>query len=149
MQLSAIPVLCMTFALAATAASAQAPVKGQYRARLSPVPIDVTMQNAIAGTGSVTAVVAGNKVSITGTFSGLKSGATGAKIHSAPKGLRGPAVLDLVVTAGTSGTISGSIELTAAQLDELANSGLYVQLNSEKAPDGNLWGWLLPQETRR
>jgi hypothetical protein len=24
-----------------------------------------------------------------------------------------------------------------------------VQLHSEKAPDGNLWGWILPQENRR
>jgi hypothetical protein len=25
----------------------------------------------------------------------------------------------------------------------------YIQLHSEKAPEGNLWGWLLREETRR
>jgi hypothetical protein len=24
-----------------------------------------------------------------------------------------------------------------------------VQLHSEKAPEGNLWGWLLPQEAKK
>jgi len=29
---------------------------------------------------------------------------------------------------------------------DLEKGRFYVQLHSEKAPDGNLWGWLLPQE---
>jgi hypothetical protein len=34
---------------------------------------------------------------------------------------------------------------------DLDKGRLYVQLQSEKAPDGNLWGWLMPQaqETKR
>jgi hypothetical protein len=60
-------------------------------------------------------------------------------------------VLDLTVakTDGTAGTLSGSFELNAIQIADLEKGRLYVQLHSEKAPDGNLWGWLLPQENRR
>ena len=49
----------------------------------------------------------------------------------------------------TSGTITGSIELTREQADDLANGRLYIQLHSEKAPEGNLWGWLLLPEGRK
>jgi hypothetical protein len=123
-----------------------------YRARLSPIPIDVSMQATIAGSGTVSAVLTGNKIAITGSFEGLKSGATIAQMHKGPaRGVRGPNVLDLSVTKtdGTSGTISGSFDLTALQIADLEKGRLYVQLHSEKAPDGNLWGWLLPQENRR
>ena len=43
-----------------------------------------------------------------------------------------------------SGTISGSANLTAEQVDNLRKGRLYIQVHSEKgvAPDGsNLWGW--------
>jgi CHRD domain len=123
-----------------------------YKARLSPVPIDVAMQATIAGSGSVSAVLTGAKLAITGTFDGLKSPATTAQIHKGPvRGVRGPNVLDLAVakTDAASGTITGSFELTAIQIADLDKGRLYVQLHSEKAPDGNLWGWLLPQENRR
>jgi len=123
-----------------------------YRARLSPVPIDVSMQATIAGSGSVTAVLTGAKLALTGTFDGLKSPATIAQVHKGPvRGVRGPNVLELTVarTDATSGTISGSFDLTAIQIADLEKGRLYVQLHSEKAPDGNLWGWLLLQENRR
>jgi hypothetical protein len=42
-----------------------------------------------------------------------------------------------------SGTLSGSIDLTPEQLQSLRKGQLYLQISSEKAPDGNLWGWLL------
>jgi CHRD domain len=123
-----------------------------FKARLSPVPIDVSMQATIAGSGSVSAVLTGTKLAITGTFDGLKSPATIAQIHKGPvKGVRGPNVFDLTVskTDAASGTLSGSFDLTPIQLADLEKGRLYVQLHSEKAPDGNLWGWLLPQENRR
>ena len=136
--------------IGAVALTAQQPKT--YRARLSPVPIDVSMQATIAGSGSVTAVLTGAKLAITGTFDGLKSPATIAQIHKSPvRGVRGPNVLDLAVakTDAASGTISGSLDLTAIQVADLEKGRLYVQLHSEKAPDGNLWGWLLPQENKR
>jgi hypothetical protein len=121
----------------------------QFRARLSVVPIDVAMQNVIAGAGSVTASLVGTKLTVKGTFADLKTPATVARIHVGTRGIRGPAILDLVVSKGTSGTIEGTFDLTPPQVDDLMKSRFYIQLHSEKAPDGNLWGWLLPQEARK
>ena len=107
------------------------------------------MMATIAGMGSATAVLNGTKLTVTGTFDGLKSPATIVQIHRGQRGVRGPAILDLQTTKGTSGQISGTVDLNQQQLQDLQNSRLYIQLHSEKAPDGNLWGWLMPQETKR
>ena len=121
----------------------------QYRARLSVVPIDIAMQSTIAGSGSATATLKGTTLTINGTFTGLKTPATVARLHRSPKtAMRGAPIGDLTATADTSGTISGSIELTKAQIDDLAAGRLYIQLHSQKAPDGNLWGWLLAAEKK-
>ena len=123
---------------------------GQYRARLSPVPLDVAMQSTIAGSGAVTATVKSSTLSISGTFKGLRTPATVARVHRAPKtAMKGPAIGDLTATQETSGTISGSIELTKEQIADLAAGRLYVLLHSQKAPDGNLWGFLLTQEGKK
>jgi CHRD domain-containing protein len=130
--------------LALAAVSAVAQTEQRFRARLSPVPIDLTMQTTIAGSGSAVATLNGSKLAISGTFDGLKSPATTAAIHRSPvRGVRGPAVAALTVTHGQSGTISGSMDLTPQQLTDLRNGRLYVQVHSEMARDGNLWGWLL------
>jgi hypothetical protein len=122
----------------------------QYRARLSVMPLDIAMQATMSGGGSITATLKGTTLAINGTFTGLKTAATIARLHRGPKmAMRGPAVGDLTATPATSGTISGSIELTKAQVDDLAAGRLYVQLHSEKAPEGNLWGWLLPSEGKK
>lgn len=124
-----------------------------FKARLSPVPIDLAMQANVAGAGSIAGVLAGNKLALNGTFEGLRGPATIAQIHKSPtRGMRGPVVAELTVAKGaapTSGTITGTIDLTALQLADLDKGLLYIQLHSEKAPDGNLWGWLLPQEKGR
>ena|SRR6266508_234120 len=138
-------IVCLPIAL-----SAQQPKT--FKARLSPVPIDISMQAAIAGVGAVTATLSGAKLSIAGTFEGLKSPATIAQIHKSPtRGVRGPTVFDLVVTKSdaASGTLAGSFDLTPVQVTDLQSGRLYVQLHSEKAPDGNLWGWIIPQEAKR
>lgn len=138
-----------TLALLAFAASSGAQTP-QYRARLSPVPIDIPMQAAIAGSGSATATLKGTTLTITGTFAGLKTPATVARVHRSPKtAMRGPAIGDLTVTAATSGSVTGSIELTKEQVDDLAAGRLYIQVHSQKAPDGNLWGWLLAADLKK
>ncbi len=130
-----------------TLVHAQAP---QYRARLAIVPIDVAMQATIAGSGAVTATLKGSTLTINGTFSGLKTAATVARLHRSPRtAMRGSAIGELTASAATSGTISGSLELTKEQIEDLAAGRLYVQIHSEKAPDGNLWGWLLAPEVKK
>ncbi len=125
---------------------AQAPET--YKARLSPVPIDAQTRANIAGIGSATATLVGSKLSITGSYEGLLSPATSAKIHQGPvTGVRGPAILDLTVahaaSGANSGAVSASLDLTPQQIESLRKGRLYIQIDSEKAPDGNLWGWLL------
>jgi hypothetical protein len=120
-----------------------------FTARLSVVPITVAMQSVVAGRGAAKATLTGNKLTVEGTFDGLRSPATVARIHLAPRGMRGPSILELTASKGTSGTISGSVELTPRQVEALDKGSLYIQLHSEKAPEGNLWGWLFPQETTR
>ena len=129
-----------------------------YRTRLSPVPIDAAMMASIAGSGTVTATLVGTRLTLTGTFESLRSPATVARLHRAQKGVRGQAVFDLVVAntpgssgpaSSTAGTISGALDLTPTQVDDLGRERFYVQLHSEKAPEGNLWGWLQLQESKR
>jgi len=115
-----------------------------FKTRLAPVPIDVTMQATIAGSGTVTATLAGSKLTVAGTFEGLKSPATIAKLRKSPvRGVRGPDIYDLTVTQATAGSVSGAFDLTPQQVADLQAGRIYVQINSERAPDGNLWGWLL------
>jgi hypothetical protein len=150
MRLSMWLALPIAAAIGAGVVSAQQPKT--FKARLSPVPIDVSMQATIAGSGSVTATLTGTRVTITGAFDGLRSPATIAQIHKGPaRGVRGPNILDLTVAKADppSGSLSGSFDLSAVQIADLEKGRLYVQVHSEKAPDGNLWGWLMPQETRR
>lgn len=128
----------------------QAQAGKTYKARLSPVPIDAAMQATVSGTGSASAVLTGSKLTVSGNFDALRSAATIVQVHKSPiRGVRGPVAFDLTCSPGTSGTISGSIDLSAAQITDLEKGRLYVQLHSEKAPDGNLWGWLLPAEVKR
>jgi hypothetical protein len=122
--------------------AAQTPER--FRVRLTTVPMDGGMRATVAGSGSATATLAGTALSITGTFDGLKSPATAATLHSgAAKGVRGAAVGDLVVSKATRGTLSGSVTLTPDQVKGLREGRLYIEVASEKAPEGNLWGWLL------
>jgi hypothetical protein len=117
-----------------------------FKTRLSPVPVSAYNANVV-GSGSVTATLTGTKLTISGNYDGLASPATIAKVFKSTKpGIRGDALFDLRVSGGTSGTINGQFDLTAAQVQELAASRYYVQLHSEKAAEGNLWGWLMPQE---
>jgi hypothetical protein len=121
----------------------------QYRARLSMVPTDLAMQATIAGLGAATASLKGTTLTINGTFTGLKTPATVVQLRrSAKPGMRGAPIAELKATQETSGTITGTIELTKEQIDDLAAGRLYIQLHSQKAPEGNLWGWLLA-ETRK
>jgi CHRD domain len=130
----------IVFALGA----AQSPNPQTFRARLAPVAIDAAMKANVAGSGSLTAVLAGSKLTLNGKFDGLRGPATVARIHQGlATGVRGPAILELSVSKATSGSVSGSFDLAPDQVESLQKGKWYVQIHSEKAPEGNLWGWLL------
>lgn len=116
----------------------------KYKVRLATVPMDGGMRNTVAGTGTATAVLAGAKLTVNGTFDGLLSPATTAAVHRGPAmGVRGSSFATLTVSKAPKGTFSGSIDLTPEQVQALKKGQLYIQLSSEKAPDGNLWGWFV------
>ena len=116
---------------------------GPMRARLAPVPIDVSMQEAIAGLGAATATLADSRLTVEGTYRGLKSSATTVRVFDSPRpGMRGRLVGEFASGGGTTGAFKGVVTLTREQAAAYGKGLLYVQLQSEKAPDGNLWGWL-------
>jgi hypothetical protein len=123
--------------------SSLAQAQERFQARLTPMPADTTTRD-VTGKGAAAAVLAGSKLSITGSFEGLSTPATVARVHQGPAtGVRGPAIGDLTVSKATSGAVTCTFELTAQQVESLRAGRLYVQIHSQRAPDGNLWGWLL------
>jgi len=135
--------LLIVILVVAVCSAADAQKSETYKVRLSTVPVDATMLPRVAGSGSLTAVLNGNKLTFSGSFQGLRSPATHASIHTGPKGIPGPAILDLMVSNAAGGDVTGAVELSPSQIEDLKSAKLYVQIDSEKAPEGNLWGWLL------
>ena len=62
-----------------------------YKTRLSALPADAKTRPDLAGTGSVTATLSGTKLTVNGTFEGLKTNAVSAKLQNGVvAGVRGP-----------------------------------------------------------
>lgn len=127
-----------------------APLSAQtdaYTARLGWVPTTPADRPNVIGKGAATATLAGRRLTIAGTFEGLAAPATVGRLHGGiAKGARGPSIADLTVTQAASGKLSGSVDLTAEQVEALKQGKLYIQLHTAKGvpPDGStLWGWLL------
>jgi hypothetical protein len=140
-----IHVAAMGIALGGLALTLAAQSGGKFKTRLSAVAADAKTRASLAGSGTVSATLNGSKLTINGEFEGLLSPATKAELRSAvAAGVRGPVVDPLSVTTAENGMIAGIVDLTPAQLTNLHKGGLYIQIYSQKAPDGVLWGWLLP-----
>jgi CHRD domain len=136
--------LCSTL-LAAVALTLIASAQQSFKIRLRPVPIEASTAANTTGAGEATAALSGTRLTLRGNFAGLKGSATVARLHQGPvMGVRGPAIADVTVPAATSGAFSAEVTLTAQQIEGLRQGQLYLQLHSESAPDGNLWGWLVP-----
>ena len=116
-----------------------------FKVRLTPVPIEASTAAKTKGGGSASASLDGSTLSVMGSFTGLVGAATVAALHEGPVlGVRGPAVAEFTVPQSASGSFSAEFKLTPAQLTSLHQGRLYLQIHSAAAPDGNLWGWLLP-----
>jgi len=127
--------------------SAAAQSEQKFKTRLSPVPALGIQPATVAGVGSASATLTGKKVTVTGSFEKMASPATvGHLCLGQLPGVRGESVFDLTVAKtgdGTSGTFSGTFDLTPEQIDALKKGRFYVQIHSEGAPNGHLLGWLL------
>jgi hypothetical protein len=136
------PVLAMAAAfLACGPALAQT-----YTASLGPMPLDAANRPNLLGRGEATASWDAKTLSVTGSFAGLPSPAIRAHLYVGHYiGVPGMEGFDLTVTPGVAGNISGQIALNSKQAAAFRTGKLYVQIDSQKAPTGTLWGWLLPQ----
>jgi len=128
------------------ALAAAAPARADsFETRLSPSPLTDGTRINITGEGRALVQWDGNILSVSGDFQGLATNATTAALYDGPGiAIPGPKAFDLTVTQETSGTIWGSLQLTRKQVADLRAGRFYIQINSQKAPDGNLTGWLLP-----
>ena len=142
MSLCAIAALAsLPFALSAHAAETK------FETRLLPSAVSDLSAAATTGDGAATAMLQGDKLIVSGSFSGLSGPATDAHVFLGDGiGIPGSSILDLTLAGSDSGTISGTFTLNRKQEAALRSGHLYVQINSQKAaaPYGNLWGWLLP-----
>ncbi len=117
-----------------------------FSARLTMMPIEVATRAFVTGSGSGSAMLDGRRLLVSGTFSGLRGPATAARLHEGSAlGIRGEPLFELGVQPATDGSFSGELELTREQVESLHQGRLYIQIYSEASPEGNLWGWLLPQ----
>ena len=132
-------------AVAAAALAFAAAAQQSFKIRLRPVPIEASTAANTTGAGEAFAELSGSRLTLRGNFAGLKGAATTAQLHQGPvMGVRGPAIADVMVPAATNGTFTAEVALTAAQVEGLKQGQIYLQIHSQTAPDGNLWGWLVP-----
>ena len=116
-----------------------------YQTDIGPTPKNGRQGANVQGRGTVLATLDNNKFSLHGKFAGLSSPATEAHLNMGNvMGGIGPSIGDLTIAQAQSGDISGTFTLTPDQVAALKSGKLYVMLNSQSAPKGNLWGWFQP-----
>ena len=116
-----------------------------YQTDIGPTPKNGQQGANVQGRGTVLASLDKNIFTIQGKFAGLSSPATQARLHMGNvMGGTGPAIGPLTIPQARSGDISGTFTLTPAQVAALKAGKLYVILDSQSAPKGNLWGWFQP-----
>jgi hypothetical protein len=141
--------LAAPFALADYHEVAQAPAGPSmtFRAALSgdqEVPVVAT-----GGSGSANVRLQGNRLTLEGEFAGLSGAARAAHIHgSAARGTNAGVLFPLNFTADTRGTLSGTAELTDAQLEQLKAGLYYVNVHTPANPGGEVRGQLDEIEIR-
>lgn len=135
---------CIGVVLAA-APGAPAQDRARFGGRLSIVPVDFATRANVSGSGEAEAVLEDRTLTVNGTFEGLSSPATSARLHRAPPARRGPAVFALDVTAAASGRVEGEVELDDMQAEALRRGEYYVQIATRNNPEGEIRGWLLPR----
>ena len=136
-----VVVTVLSFALCLPLTAAE-----KYQVYLSAMPFNDATQPIMTGKGSASATLDGNTLSISGTFAGLSGPATKAHLSlSRGPGIPGSPFVDLTLAGDVAGKVTGQIKLDPSQLAALRGGRLYIQIDSEKAPAGHLWGWLLDE----
>jgi hypothetical protein len=118
----------------------------KYQAYLSPMPHNDAMHVNFSGKGSAVATLEGEALTLSGTFAGLASAATKAHLClSQAAGIPGKPIFEITVPQTANGKLTATFKFDKSQIEALQKGQLYLQIDSEKAPGGNLWGWLLTE----
>jgi hypothetical protein len=132
--------LMIGVALCVSASAADSTV---FKVRLSPLGVTNATVNTTTGLGNATATLNGSQLTIDGAFEGLTGNATSANVRRGAKGIPGPVVFDIAIAKTPSGKINATLTLTPEQIADLRAGRLYLQIHSEKAPEGSIRGWML------
>jgi uncharacterized protein (TIGR03118 family) len=125
---------------------------GEIRGQIVPLHLTVTLNGAsevppitttATGTGSLTLI--GNQVLYAVSYSGLAGAATGAHIHGPADATQpAPILVFLNTPSGTSGSISGTVSLTPAELADLLAGMTYINIHSTVHQGGEIRGQITP-----
>src|SRR5262245_5587235 len=108
-----------------------------FSGRLSPLPADAYEARTMQGQGSVSASLEGMTLTIKGKFEGPKSPTTGAAIRPAVPGLPRAFQFSPSCNQTASGLNEGKATLTVGKVEHLKRGWFYLQINTEKNPDGH------------
>jgi hypothetical protein len=96
--------------------------------------------------GSATATLEGNTLTLEGSYEGMVVAGPGAHIHGPASVSANAGILFPLEFDNATGTLSGGpFTLDLAQLQQLQDGLLYVNLHSEAHPTGEIRGQLLSQ----
>lgn len=105
---------------------------------------EVPPVNDLGRTGTATATLDGNTLTVEGSYEGFA--ATAAHIHGpAAAGANAAPIQDLTFTNGTTpgGTFTGSLTLTAQQLTDLEAGLYYINVHSQERSSGQVRGQIV------
>ena len=116
-----------------------------YQTNMGPTPLDGSNRVNVLGRGAVLATLEGTTFTLHGAFAGLATPATEAHLCLGNvMGGTGPAIYDVTVTQALNGQVSATVTFTPEEVEALKAGKIYLLLDSQKAPKGNLWGWFQP-----
>ena len=128
---------------------------GEIRGQIAPVAYQASLRGGYQSTpvnttasGLGSFMLVGTQLTYTVSFRGLSAPATAAHIHGpAALGANASVMIPFTIPAATSGTISGSVGLTAAQLAAVVDGLTYVNIHNASFPGGEIRGQIVAQST--
>jgi glucose/arabinose dehydrogenase/plastocyanin len=130
---------------------------GEIRGHITPVLLEASLlgdyepaKTPASGQGSFTLV--GNQLTFNIAYRDLSGPAMAAHFHaSAPLGNNAGIIVDLIAfnggSFGSSGSVSGTTNLTASQLAAFIDGQAYVNFHTAANPGGEIRGQILPKAT--
>ena len=116
-----------------------------FEARIRPEPLSPDVRDKTTGLGTASASLDGKRLVVRGSYLGMQGPATLAQLHLGPvMGVRGPAFADIAIGSCSCRRVFGHVAIEFKPDQGLVrNRRVYIEIHSEAAPEGNLWGWLL------